>query len=139
MQAICGGIPVSIKSDANASGLSTTVVYSNNGIFQVQGSFLFQDYEKREIEQIAALDSILEKFQLDFSAFSEGDTITVDRISIEYFPEQSKEGSYVLVPVWVLDCTDSRTEKVLGEEKEIRLKYSYMYRAEDGSFYGIYY
>ncbi len=139
MQAIYDGIPVSVKSEANAAGLSTTVVFSKNGIFQVQGSFLFQDYEKRKIEQIADFDSILKKFQLDFSTFSEGDTITVDRVSIEYFPEPSKENSYTLVPVWVFDCTDRRTEINQGEEEDIYLKYSYMYSAEDGSFYGIYY
>ncbi len=139
MQAVYEGMKVSVKAEANSGPLSTSVEYSSDGICSIQGKFIFQDGEKRKIERIADLDSVMENLKVDVSSFSSGDRISVNHISIEFFPEMNEDYSYTLVPVWSFDCIDSRTDNEQGVEKEYDIKCTYMYRLEDGSFLGIYY
>lgn len=139
MQPVYEGIPVSVKNDSTIPGLSTTVMYSEDGIFQIQGAFMFSVSNNVEIEKIVSLDSVLEKFKSNFSAFAAGDNISVNRITFEYFPQMNDDYSYTLSPVWNFYCSDTRTEVINGEEQEISLRYSYLYFAENGELCGMYY
>ena len=132
MQPVYKGIPISVKG---TSSLSTAAVFSKEGIFQIQGIFTLQEVKTKEIEQIVSLDFVLEKLEKDFAVFSEGDKIRVKRIALEYVAEQGENDSYQLIPVWTFECVDSRMEQM----QEMTLRYSYMYSAENGKFYGLYY
>lgn len=138
MQPVCGGIPVSVKHDPETPGLSTTVLYSSDGIFHIQGSFLFSMSDSTEIEKIVPFSAVLDKFKSGFTAFAIGDHIEVNRIIFEYFPKMNKNGSYTLSPVWNFYCTDTRTEVINDVETEITLQYSYLYSATDGALCGVY-
>lgn len=139
MQPVCEGIPVSVNSDSVAQGFSTTVSYSKDGIFQIQGAFMFSALDSVEIERIVSLNSVMKQLKSSVAAFSEGDVISVNYITLEYFPKMNSDGSYTLSPVWDFYCTDTRTELIDGGEKEISLRYNYLYFAEDGELCGIYY
>ncbi len=139
MQPVYGGIPVSVKNDPETPGLSTTAAYSSEGIFQFQGAFLFSVSEGKEIEKMVPFSAVLDKFKSEFAVFAGGNHIAVNRITFEYFPQMDKSGSYTLSPVWSFYCTDTRTEVIDDAEKEITLRYSCMYFAEDGELCGVYY
>lgn len=139
MQPMYEGMPVSVKSDPTMPGLSTTIVYSGDGIFQIHGAFMFSVSDSVKIERIVSLDSVLENFKSNFAAFSEGDSILVNRITLEYFPQVNGNSSYTLSPVWNIYCTDTRTEVIDGKEKTISLNYNYLYFAKDGELCGMYY
>lgn len=139
MQPMYEGVPVSVKRDSTMPGFSTTIAYAGDGIFQIHGAFMFSVSDSIKIERIVSLDSVLEKFKSNFAAFSEGDSISVNRITLEYFPQVNGNSSYTLLPVWNIYCTDTRTEEIDGKENTILLHYSYLYFAKDGELCGIYY
>lgn len=139
MQPVYKGLPISIKHDSAVPWFSTTISYSSEGIFSIQGLFLLSESKSTELKKIVSLDSILEKFKASFSAFACGDTISVTRVMLEYFSQMNEDGSYTLTPVWNIYCNDSRTEVINNEKKEILLRYNNLYYAEDGELCGVYY
>lgn len=139
MQPVYQGLPIALVHDSVIPWFSTTVLYSSEGIFSIHGIFLISTSETSEFEKIVSLDSVLEKFKTSFSAFALGDTVSVTRITLEYFPEINTDGSYTLSPVWSIYCNDTRTEIINDEEKKIALQYSCLYYAENGELCGVYY
>lgn len=136
LQAVYKGIPILVKGGTR---ISATVFIAGDGIFEVQGVFPLKEDKTEPIEKLISLDSVLKKFQTEFAAFSEGDAIRVNRIALEYIPEQTGADSYTLHPVWTFACAESRVETYDGQEQEIVAKYDYVYSAESGDFYSIYY
>lgn len=136
LQALYEGIPVSVKGDTR---ISVNVLTAVDGIYHVQGLFPLKAAKTEPVEKLVSLDSVLKKYQTEFAAFSEGDAVEVHRIALEYIPEQAGEDSCTLIPVWTFACTESRMETYDGQEQEIVTKYDYVYSAENGEFYNIYY
>lgn len=138
MEATFNGIPVCHKTNPNESGINAYALLSSEGIFQFGGAVLLEPAEIKPVDQLVPLDEIIGKVKASFNLIFSGELIEVDKISLKYMPEQTEDGSFCLRPAWCLSCTDSQTKSdEAGKEAEIKLRWEYVFYADNGSFCGL--
>lgn len=126
------GIPISMHSNVQDLALWVNAKYSNTGIFSFQGTFVFTHEKSEELTSFVTPDHVVESLGSNFHLLAQGDKITIDRISLQYYAEQDSNGTCILKPVWVLEGTEYMSEKITGYAP-ITERFTALYWAEDGS------
>lgn len=135
MEASFNGIPICHKSNQGEAGINAYVLLSNEGIFQFGGMLLLEPVEIKSIEQLVPLCEIIGRIKENFSLIFSGDRIEIDKIALKYMPEQTSENTFCLRPAWCFSCTENRTNSdVNGKTEETKLRWEYVFYADDGSF-----
>lgn len=138
MEAAFDGIPICHKFNPGEIGINAYALLSNEGIFQFEGLLLLEPVEIKPIEQIVQLDDIIGRIKENFSSVFSGELVEIDKISLEYMPEQIDDSSFCLRPAWCFSCIDTRTESdTAGKGIEHKLNWEYVFYADDGSFCGL--
>lgn len=135
-------IPVTINLGAQRRKFSVEMVYAHNRMIQLQGPLFYSAAKEKQISQIVNPMQIIDSIKNDFTSYvaSENSTVVINSMELEYFPTEVGGGGYLLVPVWNLNCLDTRYETTQSNESQkIELNYHCVYYAENGNLCGVFY
>ncbi len=131
------GIPVSIHSNVQNLTLWVNAKVSNIGIFAFQGTFAFKHEKTSEKSQPVALDCMIQNLSENFNMLITGEKLTIERISIQYYAQQDKNGCLVLRPVWVFEGSEYMSSEVTGYEPIVE-QFAAVYWADTGALLDIF-
>lgn len=83
-----------------------TAAVSPEGLFSFDGPILLKEERREEIGEPLTLAAAVEKLKTDFAGYSLAKTVTIDRISLQYYAEKTAEG-WILHPAWVFSGKES--------------------------------
>lgn len=114
-------------------GLDLKVFLSNDGIFAMDGDFIYCITDSHPLTVETTFEDVLEQFKEDVIVYSEGSLIEVRSIELLYMPTRTSDGVSLQL-VWCFECLDSRVEA----GNIVSFDSYYMYSPSDGSFIGVY-
>lgn len=79
---------------------------SPEGLFDFQGTLLLKEDRREEIPKPMTLAEAVERLKTDFAGYSLAKTVTIDKIGLQYYGEETPEG-WILHPAWVFSGMES--------------------------------
>ena len=131
------GIPVSIHSTVQELRLWVNAKVSNNGVFAFQGTFSFIYENSSEKSQLVSVDSVIQNLSNNFDVLISGEELSIERISLQYYAQQDKNGVLVLHPVWVFEGIEYMSKEATGYES-IENQFTVIYWADTGALIDIF-
>ncbi len=123
------GTPVCISTSFGCDvGVHASV--SEDGITYFQGCFAFEEVDRRDLESLIPVETVIDQFVNSFFDISEY-SAAINKISIEFVFTKKDDGLYELVPGYCFYgeiCTGTDVENVPYDEV-------FCYLAEDGLLY----
>jgi len=126
-QLIYRGVPVCPREGVEAANLHAIAYISDEKIYAFYGRFLLKTEKAEEISELVPLETVMGQLEKNFSTLSSDYNVTVDKISLEYYPTETSGGKFLLRPVWnFYGKTDEMVITTPGE-------WLFSYHADDGS------
>ena len=79
---------------------------SPEGLYDFQGTLLLKEDRREEIPKPMTLTEAVEQLKTDFAGYSLAKTVTIDKIDLQYYGEETPEG-WILHPAWVFSGMES--------------------------------
>lgn len=128
MQPQFEGIPV-----YRAGALNVSACLSAEGVFTFQGIMVLKEQSRKTADASMTLEEAVEQFKADFAEDPQGNSVTVDRITVGYVAESHYGGTWTLSPAWIFEYSAVRPRP--DNQEEATYYYTSAYRMKNGSLY----